>query len=145
MALNTISFISLLFVALALGPSLCHLLEMPNKIHLSAQDYLTVQQIYRGWALLGFVMAGALLSTLILTFLLRGVPKVFTLTLIAFLNRGNFSRVLCFYISGQPANEQLDHVAGELAGASQAMGIFACYRRRSQSSCAGYLAPVCFG
>ena len=55
-------FIALLCTALALAPALAHLLELPNKINLSREDYLTVQQIYRGWALLGFVVAGALLS-----------------------------------------------------------------------------------
>ena len=32
---------------------------------LSRDDDLTVQQINRGWALLGFVVAGALLSPLV--------------------------------------------------------------------------------
>jgi len=59
MGLTTARFLSLLFVALALAPALAHLLELPNKIGLSHDDYLTVQQIYRGWALLGLVVAGA--------------------------------------------------------------------------------------
>jgi hypothetical protein len=64
-------FFSLLFAALALAPAMAHLLELPNKINLSREDYLTVQQIYRGWALLGFVVAGALLSTLALAITVR--------------------------------------------------------------------------
>jgi hypothetical protein len=32
-------FASLLFVALALGPALAHLLELPNKIGLSREEY----------------------------------------------------------------------------------------------------------
>jgi hypothetical protein len=60
-------------------------LELPNKITLSREDYLTVQQLYRGWALLGFVVAGALLSNLILTIMVRTQPKAVILTLIAFL------------------------------------------------------------
>jgi hypothetical protein len=60
MGLTTARFFSLLFVALALAPALAHLLELPNKIGLSHDAYLTVQQIYRGWALLGLVVAGAL-------------------------------------------------------------------------------------
>lgn len=85
MALTTIRFLSLLFAALALAPALAHLLELPNKISLSGEDYLTVQQIYRGWALLGIVVVGALLSTLALTIMVRKERKVFVLTLIAFL------------------------------------------------------------
>jgi len=47
-------------------------------------DYLTVQQIYRGWALLGFVVTGALLSTLVLTIMVRTRPQAFVLALVAF-------------------------------------------------------------
>jgi ribose/xylose/arabinose/galactoside ABC-type transport system permease subunit len=75
----------LFFAALALGPALAHLLELPNKINLSREDYLTVQQIYRGWALLGIVVAGALVSTLILTILARRERRPFIFSLLAFL------------------------------------------------------------
>jgi hypothetical protein len=54
---------SLLLVPLTLGPSLAHLLELPNKLALDREAYLTVQQIYRGWALLGFVVFAALVAT----------------------------------------------------------------------------------
>ena len=64
-------FLSLLFCALALAPAMAHLLELPNKMGLSRDEYLVVQQIYRGWALLGVVVIGALLSTLWLTILVR--------------------------------------------------------------------------
>jgi len=64
MTLKVLRFLSLLFVALALGPSLAHVLELPHKIGLPAAEYLTVQQIYQGWALLGIVVAGAVVSTL---------------------------------------------------------------------------------
>ena len=81
---KTFQFLSLFFVALALGPSLAHLLELPNKIGLSRGDYLTVQQIYSGWALLGIVVAGALITSLTLTFLVLGDRAAFTFALIAF-------------------------------------------------------------
>jgi hypothetical protein len=85
MLFNTLRFLSLFLTALALAPALAHLLELPNKIHLSREDYLTVQQIYRGWALLGIVVAGALLSTLVLTIMVRQERKIFILTLVALL------------------------------------------------------------
>jgi hypothetical protein len=85
MGLTAARFSSLLFAALALAPALAHLLELPNKISLAQDDYLTVQQIYRGWALLGFIVAGALVSSLSLTVMVRKRPKEFALTLIAFL------------------------------------------------------------
>jgi ABC-type cobalamin transport system permease subunit len=83
--MTTARFLSLLFSALALAPALAHVLELLNKVHLSRDEYLTVQQIYRGWALLGTVVLGALLSTLVLTIMLRKQPKLFRLTLAAFL------------------------------------------------------------
>lgn len=85
MSIKSLYFIALFFVALALGPALAHLLELPNKITLAREDYLTVQQIYRGWALLGVVVAGALLSTLILALMVRKERKAFVFALIAFL------------------------------------------------------------
>ena len=70
MSLRMVHTLSLVFVTLLLGASLGHLFELPNKIGLSRQDYLTVQQLYRGWALLGFVVGAALISTLTLALLL---------------------------------------------------------------------------
>lgn len=80
-----IYFLSLLFVALALGPAMAHLLELLNKINLSRNEYLTVQQIYRGWNMLAVVVFGALLSTLALTVTVRHDRKAFIFALIAFL------------------------------------------------------------
>lgn len=85
MLLKTFRFLSLVFVALALGPSLAHLLELPNKIDIGRDAYLTVQQNYRGWALLGVIVAGALISTLVLAILERVGRRAFVLSLIAFL------------------------------------------------------------
>ncbi|MCW5773928.1 MAG: hypothetical protein KIT16_19960 [Rhodospirillaceae bacterium] len=69
------------FVAVSLGPALAHLLELPNKMGLPRADYLTVQQIYRGWALLGIVVVGALLATLLLVVLLRREGPAFAWSL----------------------------------------------------------------
>jgi hypothetical protein len=54
--------LSILFAALALIFSGAHLLELPHKIVLSASDYLTVQQLYRGWQFAGIVVVGAIVS-----------------------------------------------------------------------------------
>jgi hypothetical protein len=45
MWLKRFYFLNLLFAALALAPAMAHLLELPNKINLSREDYLTVQQL----------------------------------------------------------------------------------------------------
>jgi hypothetical protein len=104
MALKTIWFLSLFFVALALAPAMAHLLALPNKINMPREQYLIVQQIYRGWALLGTVVIGALLSTLALTIVVRKPPKTFVLTLIAFLCIAG-TQVL-FWTFTFPANQQ---------------------------------------
>jgi len=74
MTLRTFYFFSLLFAALALVPAGAHLAELVNKMKLGATEYLTVQQIYRGWELFGIVVVGALASTIALTLGLRGHP-----------------------------------------------------------------------
>jgi hypothetical protein len=82
--LTIVRFIALLFVGLALAPALAHLLELPNKIGLARGEYFVVQQVYRGWALLGVVVFGALLSTLMLAVMVRRRRREFALTLLAF-------------------------------------------------------------
>lgn len=82
---KTVYFIALIFVALALAPAMAHLLELPNKIGLGREDYLTVQQNYRGWALLGIIVFPAVLSTLALAFMVRRERKAFVFALISFL------------------------------------------------------------
>lgn len=70
--IETLQFVAILFVAIAMSGGWAHLLELPNKIRLSSKEYLVVQQIYQGWALLGIAVVGALLSTTALTVLQRG-------------------------------------------------------------------------
>jgi hypothetical protein len=78
-------FASLFFCALALGPALAHLLELPNKIGLGRDEYLTVQHIYDGWAFLGIVVYAALFSTLIHAIVARERRGEFAAALVAFL------------------------------------------------------------
>ena len=44
-------FAALFSTALALGPALAHLFELPNKMQLEANAYFAAQRLYRGWAL----------------------------------------------------------------------------------------------
>jgi hypothetical protein len=104
MGLKIARFFSLLFAALVLAPALAHLLELPNKIELSRNHYLVVQQIYSGWSLLGVVVYGALLSTLALAILVRRQPRVFALTLAAFLCL--LAAHFVFWIFTFPANQE---------------------------------------
>jgi hypothetical protein len=50
-------FVALLATALALGGALAHALELPNKLQLTRDDYFVVQQIYRGWNRLAYLLA----------------------------------------------------------------------------------------
>ena len=54
--LPTLQSLAVIAVALALVPTGAHIFELPNKLGLAPQDYLTVQKIYRGWDLFGFVI-----------------------------------------------------------------------------------------
>lgn len=103
MALNLVRFFSLLFVALELVPLLAHLLELPNKITMSREEYLIAQQIYSGWALLGIVVIAALISTLVLTIMLRGYGRQFVLALGAFL--GILGTQIVFWTYTYPTNQ----------------------------------------
>ena len=58
---NIAFFVALFSTALTLGAALAHALEFPNKIGLAREPYFGVQQIYRGWSLLGFLLAVILL------------------------------------------------------------------------------------
>jgi hypothetical protein len=104
MLLQSIRFLSLLFTALAMAPALAHAFELPNKITLLGPDYLTVQQIYRGWILLGIFEIGALLLTLILLFLVRQTRKVFFMTLLAVVCLAAVQAV--FWLFTFPVNQQ---------------------------------------
>jgi hypothetical protein len=64
-------FASLLFVSLTLVPGGAHLLALPNKIVMNAQDYLAAQQAYRGWAFAGALVVAAIISTASLAYCLR--------------------------------------------------------------------------
>lgn len=76
MTYDVVFFIAMLATALALGPAMAHLLELPNKIGLPSGDYFVVQQAYRGWSLLGFLILVELLSMAALAVMARHEPRV---------------------------------------------------------------------
>lgn len=83
MLTQTIAFSSVVFAALALVPGLAHVLEMHSKLMLSRDDYRTVQQMYRGWSLVGIVVVAALLATALLAYLVRQETARFVLATLA--------------------------------------------------------------
>jgi hypothetical protein len=56
---------------------------MPHKMDLSGDEYLRVQQLYAGWAWLGLIVMAALVSTFVLTVLVRQRLRQFALACIA--------------------------------------------------------------
>jgi hypothetical protein len=83
MILKVVQFFALVLTALALVPGGAHLFAIANKIGLAAEQYFIVQNIYRGWSVLGFVLIGALLANLLLAIMLRGRGAAFMLALTA--------------------------------------------------------------
>jgi hypothetical protein len=104
MVTKIVRFLSLFFVALALGGSLAHLYALGNKIHLGPEDYLTVQQVYRGWALLGIPVFGALVSTVVLAVLVRRTAREFVWTLFAIACLAGTQVI--FWMFTYPTNQQ---------------------------------------
>lgn len=104
MTLNVLRFVSVLLTAVAMAGGFAHLLELPNKIALSREDYLTVQKIYQGWALLGIAVVGALVSTTVLAVQVRRTPTEFYLTLAAALCIA--LSLIVFFVLTFPANRQ---------------------------------------
>lgn len=101
---TALRFLSLLFCALSLGPALAHLFELQNKIVLSGDEYLVVQQIYRGWWVLGVGVFGALLFTLALAIVVRKRMLEFCAALVALLSLAGAQAV--FWIFTFPTNQQ---------------------------------------
>jgi hypothetical protein len=103
MGVRVLQFCAIMLTALALVPFGAHLFALPNKIGLGQQDYFTVQAIYRGWALFGFVLFGALLANLALTLLLAFRRRSYVLPLLAFLLIA--ATLAIFFVWTYPANQ----------------------------------------
>ena len=104
MVLRMVRFIALMSTALALGAALAHLFELANKIDLSRDEYLTVQQLYQGWALLGVVEAVSLLSVSALAVMARTKRRSLVWTLIAALCIA--ATLVVFFTVTFPANQR---------------------------------------
>jgi hypothetical protein len=103
-SLKVIQFLAVVLTALALVPGGAHAFALLNKIDLTAEQYFIVQSIYRGWALLGIVLIGAVLANLALTLMLRrrgGAP--FILALLGFC--GVALTLVIFFVWTYPANQ----------------------------------------
>ena len=84
MLLVCVRVLAIVTVALYLVPTGTHLFELAGKMALSPADYMTVQGLYRGWALFGIVVFAAMLLTLLHAILRRRERSVLILSLAAF-------------------------------------------------------------
>ena len=103
MGLPTLRFLAIVLTALALVPAGAHLFELPNKIGLDQEPYFIVQGIYRGWALFGIVLFGALAANLALAIGVRRRRVPFRLASLAFLLIA--ATLVIFFIWTFPANQ----------------------------------------
>ena len=101
--------LSVLFTALALIFGGAHLLELPHKIGMSATDYLTVQQIYRGWQFAGIVVVGEIMSVAALAYAIRHSRRVFVPTVIALVCA--IGTQILFWTFNFPVNRATDNWA----------------------------------
>jgi hypothetical protein len=67
-----LQLLAVVLTALALIPAAAHVLELPNKLPLQREEYLTVQQVYRGWNRIGFIVLPAIAVTMWLAIISEG-------------------------------------------------------------------------
>jgi hypothetical protein len=97
--------INLTFAVLAVLAPVAHVLELPNKLTLDAQLWLSVQQyLYRGWGPLlgGPTELGALFTSLVLTYLRRQSGALLAATVVA--NCGYAGMLAAFFFINQPVS-----------------------------------------
>ena len=102
MLIKSLQFLALFLTTLALLPGGAHFFELPNKIGMPQEHYFTVQGIYAGWALFGFVLIPAVLADFALAYVLRDQmwPAVLALAAAVFM----LTTLVTFFLWVQPAN-----------------------------------------
>jgi MFS family permease len=71
MATTASQFLAVILTALALLPGGAHVMALPAKIAMPEDPYFVVQQIYRGWALIGAVIFLAIFANILAALLTR--------------------------------------------------------------------------
>jgi hypothetical protein len=103
MSLRVVQFLAVLATALAFVPAGAHLFELPNKVDLPRDAYLTVQGIYAGWAWFGIIDLAALVLNVLLAVRLRGQRPAFHFAAVAALCFVAFFAI--FFMWTFPANQ----------------------------------------
>ena len=100
-------FIAMVLTALALVPVGAHLASLPNKIDLAQTDYFIAQNIYRGWALFGIAIVGAIIANLVLAMLLRHQRTPLVLVSVNLLCL--VASLAVFFVFTYPTNQATDN------------------------------------
>jgi hypothetical protein len=103
---GALQIVSAVLAAVAFAPALAHVLELPGKLRLGREHYLTVQTIYYpGFTIAGAIgEAGGLLATLALLLMLPPQSRAFVPTLVAFGALAGMEAI--FWIVVQPVNKR---------------------------------------
>src|SRR4030095_3030852 len=72
---SIVALLAVVFTALALIPGAAHVLELPNKLPMARDTYLTVQRMYRGWQFAGIAVVAAFIATLWLAIETEGMAR----------------------------------------------------------------------
>jgi hypothetical protein len=101
-AFRIVRLLAIVLTALTLVPLGAHLASMPNKIHLSAEQYFLVQSSYEGWFLFAFVQIPSVIVAFALAFMQRAQALPFRLAMIG---AGAMAATLAIYFTWvNPAN-----------------------------------------
>ncbi len=101
-AFGILLFVAMLATALAMGAALAHLLELPNKVALPSDQYFIVQQSYRGWNRLAYLLVLELATMVAVAVMARHEPAVLWPVVIAILCL--LAAQALFWIFTYPAN-----------------------------------------
>ena len=96
-------FLAIAFTAAAMVPGGAHLFAMAAKMGMAQEPYFTVQQIYRGWALFGIAIFGAIFANAAVAWLVRDQRLPFKLALAATLILA--ATLAVFFAWTYPANQ----------------------------------------
>jgi hypothetical protein len=99
---GSLAFAAIILTAMALIAPAAHLLELPNKMRMDANDYFVVQRVYNGWWLVGLLLPAALVANLALAVAARYDRMALILATFAAALIG--LDLAIFFVWTQPAN-----------------------------------------
>jgi len=99
---GSIAFTAIILTGMALIAPGAHLLELPNKMGMGANDYFVVQRVYNGWWLAGLLLPAAFVANVALAIAQRYDSTALILAMFAAALIG--LNLAIFFVWTQPAN-----------------------------------------